>query len=45
MHSDSYRNKGEIIVLKNLILNFIKKTNLSIGVITPYQSQKKMLIK
>lgn len=44
-YSNSYRNISECLVLKNLILDFIKKTKLTIGVITPYQAQKKYLLK
>lgn len=41
--SNSWRNKLEAEVVKSLIFYFAKNTTLSIGVITPYQSQRRLL--
>lgn len=42
---NSYRNVGEASVVSYLIYKFMKYTKLTIGVITPYQSQRKYLLK
>lgn len=44
-YMNSYRNLGEASVVSYLVYKFMKNTKLSIGVITPYQSQRKQLLK
>ena len=42
--NNSYKNVEEAIIVKNIALKFLKNSTLSIGIITPYQSQRKLLL-